>query len=124
MKVTLNPARADTFLAGTGHTFKEIVALADAGRPLPTFPLPASIRANVTFTAADAESPNVVAILPGTDPRLRDEYVVLSAHLDHVGVGEPVNGDRIYNGAMDNASGVAGLLETAAAIRDSASARR
>ena len=118
LSVTLNPARADTFLAGTGHTFKEIVALADAGRPLPTFPLPASIRANVTFTAADAESPNVVAILPGTDPRLRDEYVVLSAHLDHVGVGEPVNDDRIYNGAMDNASGVAGLLETAAAIRE------
>ena len=57
------------------------------------------------------ESANLVAYLPGSDPKLKNEYVVLSAHLDHLGVGEPINGDRIYNGAMDNASGSAVLLE-------------
>ncbi|HEV2131720.1 MAG TPA: M20/M25/M40 family metallo-hydrolase [Longimicrobiaceae bacterium] len=58
-------------------------------------------------------APNVVAILPGRDPALRDEYVLLSAHMDHVGVGRPVDGDSVYNGADDNASGTSGLLEVA-----------
>jgi Zn-dependent M28 family amino/carboxypeptidase len=59
---------------------------------------------------------NVVAVLRGSDPALRDEYVVLSAHYDHVGVGTPVNGDSIYNGADDNASGTTGLLQVARAM--------
>jgi Zn-dependent M28 family amino/carboxypeptidase len=63
----------------------------------------------------DIHSPNVVARLQGSDPKLRDEYVVYTAHLDHLGIGEPVNGDKIYNGAMDNASGSASLLEIARA---------
>ena len=67
------------------------------------------------LSATTLESDNVIGILPGTDPTLTNEYVVISAHLDHVGVGEPINGDAIYNGAMDNASGIATLLETAAA---------
>jgi hypothetical protein len=61
-------------------------------------------------------APNVVAILPGSDPALRGEYVVLSAHMDHVGVGTPVDGDSIYNGADDDASGTTGLLEVAQAM--------
>src|SRR6185295_18686768 len=60
--------------------------------------------------------PNVVALLPGSDPRLRNEYVVFTAHLDHLGIGDPVNGDAIYNGAVDDASGVAALLEIARAF--------
>jgi hypothetical protein len=67
----------------------------------------------------DAHPANVVSVIPGSDPQLRDEYVVLSAHYDHVGVGSPVDGDSIYNGADDNASGTAVLLETARAIMDS-----
>jgi hypothetical protein len=61
-------------------------------------------------------APNVIAVLPGSDPRLRNEYVVVSAHMDHVGVGEPVNGDSIYNGADDDASGTTALLEVAQAL--------
>jgi hypothetical protein len=64
----------------------------------------------------DAQPANVVAMLPGSDPVLRDEYVVLSAHYDHVGVGAPVNGDSIYNGADDNGSGTSVLLEVARAL--------
>jgi Zn-dependent M28 family amino/carboxypeptidase len=58
-------------------------------------------------------------VLEGSDPKLKSQYLILSAHLDHVGVGEPVNGDRIYNGAMDNAVGVAMILEVAKRFRDS-----
>lgn len=64
----------------------------------------------------DSRAPNVVAMLPGSDPTLRDEYVILSAHMDHVGVGAPVNGDSIFNGADDDASGTAALVEVAEAM--------
>jgi len=65
----------------------------------------------------DHRAPNVVGILPGSDPELRDTYVVFSAHFDHVGVGRAdANGDSIYNGADDNASGTSGLLEVARAF--------
>ncbi len=62
---------------------------------------------------------NVAGLLEGNDPRLKREYLVLTAHLDHLGIGEPVNGDRIYNGAMDNASGVASILEIARSLTTS-----
>lgn len=63
------------------------------------------------------EAPNVVGILPGRDPKLRDEYVVYSAHWDHFGVGAPdKKGDTIYNGAVDNASGCAAILAIAEAL--------
>jgi len=66
-----------------------------------------------------------VAKLPGSDPMLKNEYVVLSAHIDHVGIGAPVNGDRIYNGAMDNGSGSALLLDMAQSFqKDPAKLRR
>jgi Zn-dependent M28 family amino/carboxypeptidase len=61
----------------------------------------------------------VVGVLPGSDPKLKHEYVILSAHLDHVGVGRAVNGDTIYNGAMDDASGIASLIEIARHLKQS-----
>ncbi len=116
--VTVNPAHADKLFAGTGHTFAEVLAAMDAHRPLPRFALPARVRATVAVKRSDVESQNVAGILRGSDPKRRDEYVVVSAHLDHVGVGEPINGDRIYNGAMDNASGIAAMLETVTELRE------
>ena len=65
------------------------------------------------YPFADTMVPNVVAMIQGSDPALRDEIVVLSAHMDHVGIGQPVDGDSIYNGADDNASGTTALLEVA-----------
>ena len=118
LAVTMNPARAEKLFAGSGHTFAELLALADAGSHVPGFALPARLKATVTVERADAESQNVVGLLRGSDPRRRDEYVVVSAHLDHLGVGQPVNGDRIYNGAMDNASGVAAVLEVATSLHE------
>jgi Zn-dependent M28 family amino/carboxypeptidase len=111
--VTINPDRAEPFFDGSGHTFKELLALSNDGKVLPRFAIPASARVRVTIDAQAIESDNVIGLLRGTDPKLRDEYIAVSAHLDHVGVGEPINGDSIYNGAMDNASGIATLIETA-----------
>jgi Zn-dependent M28 family amino/carboxypeptidase len=117
--VVFNPARADVLLAGTGHAFKDLLAAADSGKALPHFEIPARLRATVAVTRADVTSQNVAAVLPGSDPALKNEYVVFSAHLDHLGIGKPINGDAVYNGAMDNASGVASLLDVAAILKDS-----
>jgi hypothetical protein len=117
----VNPARAEKLFAGSGHTFAEILALADADKPLPRFPLNLNLRARVTIKSSILESQNVAGLLPGSDPKLKDEYVVYTAHLDHLGVGEalPSNpADKIYNGAMDDASGVASLIEIATLIKD------
>ena len=83
------------------------------------FALTASIKAHAKVILKDVESDNIVAKLPGTDPKLKDEYVVLSAHIDHLGIGEPINGDRIYNGAMDNGSGSALILDIANSLQHS-----
>jgi Zn-dependent M28 family amino/carboxypeptidase len=123
LAVTVNPATAEKFFEGSGHTFKELLDLSNAGQVLPRFALPASIRATVAVDTQMLSSDNVVGILPGVDPVLKNEYVVVSAHLDHVGVGT-MSGDAIYNGAMDNASGIATLIETAAAAAAKKSAKR
>lgn len=116
LAIRINPAHADKFLAGSGHTAAELLELADADKPLPKFELPITIRAKVAARRSTVTSMNVAGILPGADPQLRKEYMVLSAHLDHLGLGEAINGDRIYNGAMDNAAGVACLLRTVRAL--------
>jgi Zn-dependent M28 family amino/carboxypeptidase len=97
----------------SGQTFAELSALADASRPLPKFDMKQSLRATVAMRHRPITSSNVVARLPGSDRRLKAEHVVFSAHLDHLGISSPINGDGLYNGAMDNAAGVAGLLDIA-----------
>lgn len=120
----MNPARAERLFEGSGHTFAEILARAHANQPVPRFALPCRVRARVRTTRRVVESPNVVGVIPGSDPVLRGESVVLSAHLDHLGIGAPVDGDSIYNGAMDNASGVATLIEIAHALHRARPPRR
>jgi hypothetical protein len=75
--------------------------------------LPFSLQAVLHNEIKTAESKNIIGLLPGSDPKLKNEYIVLSAHLDHIGVTPPVKGDTINNGALDNASGVATTLEVA-----------
>jgi Zn-dependent M28 family amino/carboxypeptidase len=113
LAVTINPTSADRLFAGSGHSFEEIAALGKDRKPLPHFPLAISLAAKTKVDVTKIESANLVAKIPGSDPALKDEYVVLSAHLDHIGIGEPVNGDRIYNGAMDDGSGSALVLDMA-----------
>lgn len=110
---TWNPEFAEELFEGSGHTFGEIAALGKDRKPLPRFPLTMSIRAKAKQIIKQVNSANIVAKLPGSDPQLASQYVIVSAHLDHVGIGEPINGDKIYNGAMDNASGTALVLDIA-----------
>lgn len=90
-----------------------ILADAQKGLPLPTLALNRSMRVRLAFTQKDISSPNILAILPGSDPTLAPEYVALSAHLDGYGYGTPVLGDSLYNGALDDAAYVALLLDLA-----------
>ncbi len=115
--VAFNPASAEQLLAGSGHTFAEIAALGKDRKPLPRFPLAVSLKANAVIQTTTVESANIVAKLPGSDPALKNEFVVLSAHIDHIGIGAPINGDRIYNGAMDNGSGSALVMDIAASLK-------
>jgi Zn-dependent M28 family amino/carboxypeptidase len=84
---------------------------------MPTGPLIGALKVRASTSVATTRSSNVVGVLEGSDPALRNQYVVVSAHLDHVGVGEPEKGDSIYNGAMDNAAGVSAMLEIARAFQ-------
>jgi Zn-dependent M28 family amino/carboxypeptidase len=118
LAVTMNPAHADKLLAGSGHTFSELLALVDSGKDVPRFKLAVGLKATTKVEHSEVESQNVAGIMRGSDPSRQNDYVVLSAHLDHLGVGEPINGDKIYNGAMDNASGVAAILEVAAKMHE------
>jgi hypothetical protein len=112
-----NPADAEDLFAGSGRTFSEVLEAATESKHLPHLRLTTSIQANVATSTRDVSSENVVGIRRGSDLRLEKEYVVISAHLDHLGVGKPVNGDAIYNGAMDDASGVASLIEIAKSLQ-------
>jgi Zn-dependent M28 family amino/carboxypeptidase len=116
LSLTVNSATAQKWFEGSGHQFVDLLAAADSGAALPTFELPARVRTKVRYERRTVTSQNVVGLLTGTDPVLSKEYVALSAHLDHLGVGTPVEGDSIFNGAMDNASGVSTLIEVARAL--------
>ena len=114
VSATVSQANADMLLAASGHTFAELKPLIDAGAELPCFDLKEMLHATtVVDHERTVDTQNVVGLLEGSDRKLKKEYIVISAHLDHLGVGRPVNGDAIYNGAMDNASGVASVIECA-----------
>jgi Zn-dependent M28 family amino/carboxypeptidase len=121
LSATWNPAVADKLLEGTGHKAADLFALVKEKKPLPHFDLNEAVKAKTKIDYANVDSFNIVGKLEGSDPKLKSENVVLSAHLDHVGIGQPVASnpnDRIYNGAMDNASGTSILLEVARRIKE------
>ncbi len=114
---TFSPAEAEMLFLASGRSFAEMLKIAEAGDVLPRFDLNLRLKGEIATRDRTFTSPNVVALLPGRDRRLQGEYVVLTAHLDHIGIDKPVNGDRIYNGAMDNASGIASLIESGRALK-------
>jgi hypothetical protein len=109
---TLSKSGSAILFEGAPRTFAEALDVAAKGRPQ-SFPLSRNLMIHVVSQHSAAESPNIAAILPGSDPKLKDEFIVYSAHADHLGIAEPLNGDSIYNGAVDNASGTAAVLEIA-----------
>ena len=110
---TLNAASLGKLLAGTGRNAAALIAAGSKGQPLPTFAVRDRLRADFTIRQREISSPNVLAFLPGSDPRLANEVILLSAHLDGYGYGEPVKGDRLYNGTLDDAAYVALLTRLA-----------
>ena len=112
---TLSMDETKKLFEGSGHTAEEVFADIKAGTPK-SFALPLTAKIHNVTKLEDVHSPNVVAKLEGSDPNLKNEYVVYSSHSDHLGIGQPVNGDRVYNGALDNASGSSLLVEIARAF--------
>ena len=114
----LHGPAAEALFVGAPRSLSSVIAEAEkeGGRPK-GFALKAPVRIERAGERKVVNSPNVVAVLPGSDPVLKDEYVLLMAHLDHDGVDPTLEGpDKIYNGAMDNASGIATMLEAARAL--------
>ncbi|PZU10895.1 M28 family peptidase [Sphingomonas sp.] len=110
---TVNADALGALLAGGASGAEAIVAEGSAGRPLPAFDAPGRLVAHVVLSHRALRSDNVLALLPGTDPVLKNEIVVVSAHLDGYGFGEAVDGDALYNGAFDDAAYVALLQQLA-----------
>jgi hypothetical protein len=111
----LNVPPAHELFSRAPISFEQALDAADAGTPLST-PLGTEITLARKTDHETINSPNVIGILRGSDPELANEYVVFTAHLDHVGTGVPINGDTIYNGMYDNAMGTSLLIETARAF--------
>lgn len=112
IRASVSPERASVFFEGAPKTLDEAYAAAEAGTPQ-AFELPLVVEQERHSVIRQRASANVIGVLEGSDPVLKNEVVVISAHLDHVGKGAPIGGDAIYNGALDNASGISVMLEAA-----------
>ncbi len=112
---SLSLAATARFFEGSGHTAAQVYAATAAGKSR-SFALPLTAKISTSTKLRDLTSHNVAARLEGSDPALKSEYVVYTAHLDHLGISTPVQGDSIYNGALDNASGTAEMLQIARAF--------
>ncbi len=100
--------------ASVGKTTAQLLQMADS-RDFRAVTLPLRFRGHAPAKIRQIETRNVVAMVEGSDPQLKNEAVVFSAHWDHLGVGDPVDGDTIYHGAVDNGTGCGMLLEVARA---------
>jgi hypothetical protein len=121
--ITLARPVAEWLFQGAEKSLEQVFADADKGQPM-SFALPVRIQSRRASAHARTSSPNVAGLLRGSDPKLRDEYVVLTAHLDHLGISTPVDGDSINNGYYDNGSGIAALIEIARAMKAMGAAPR
>lgn len=115
----LNPARFARLLEGTGQEEQAILASLKDKKALPRFDLKVRIKAKIAADSKMTVSENVIGVFPGSDQKLKSEIVALSAHLDHLGISEHGEGDRLHNGAMDNATGIATLIDVAQALKAS-----
>ena len=112
----LSQSAAERLFEHATKSWAQVQRDADASKPQ-GFPLPVSASMRVVSHHEAITSPNVIAALPGSDSNLRQEYLIYTAHVDHLGIGRPIDGDSIYNGAADDASGVAAMLVIAKAFK-------
>ena len=121
--VTVSQRIAADWISRSGKTFENVLGTIRSGVPL-SFDLGIDGRVRGNFVVETFESANVAALLPGSDVDLQDEVLVLTAHLDHLGMGIPIDGDSIYDGTLDNASGSAALLTIASVLTRMEAPRR
>jgi hypothetical protein len=112
LNIMVSRQSSDLFFSGAEYSLDEIAGFDRAGA-MKSFPLPGKISFQGKFKERDFRSSNIIAMIEGSDPILKNSYLLLTAHYDHLGIGVSVNGDSIYNGLMDNASGTSALLEIA-----------
>ena len=112
LSLILHPSEAPGLFENALFDIHQVLAMRNE-HTLRSFHLPVSISFEGSFRTRSFTSPNVVGLIEGSDPALNDSYVIVSAHYDHLGIGPDVGGDSIYNGVVDNALGVAGVLEIA-----------
>jgi hypothetical protein len=112
LSIMINPDIVDQFFYRAQYSFADVMQMHEQER-LISFPLNIQLSFKGDFKQRDFLSPNIIGMIEGTDPDLKDSYIIISAHYDHLGIGVPVNGDSIYNGALDNAIGTSVLMELA-----------
>ena len=110
--ILLNPASAEKLFKGSQYSYEEVFRMHLQNR-ITSFELKTRLTFKGEFRERDFVSPNIAGIIEGSDPALKDSYIIISAHYDHLGIGTAVKGDSIYNGVFDNAAGTAALLEIA-----------
>ncbi|MBD0325031.1 MAG: M20/M25/M40 family metallo-hydrolase [Pyrinomonadaceae bacterium] len=122
-RIIISPRMADALFQGEARTSAAISEGVATGSSVAPFELSATKRVNLNIAAErqTINTQNVVAVLEGSDPVLKNEYVAVGAHYDHVGTGTPVNGDSIYNGADDDGSGTTAILAMAEALAKTSS---
>lgn len=118
LNASLSPAGVGKLFAHSPRPFAELVAAAERNEPQ-HFDLGVSVTLAARATQRTITSHNVLAVLPGSDPALAQDYIVVTAHLDHLGIGPAINGDTIYNGAIDDAIGASSLLAAAQHLAES-----
>lgn len=111
----MNPETAEKLFYDSGKQLNEVFKLSSENK-ITSFPLSTKISFKGDFKRRDFVAPNIIGMIEGNDAELKKEYVIVSAHYDHLGIGPAVKGDSVYNGVFDNAAGVAALLEIASSI--------
>ena len=113
---TLNRSGAEALLAGESHSLEDVLQAAASQAKFSAFALEKTVAVRYKSRHVPGESANAIALLEGTDASLKNEYLVLSSHVDYLGIGPEIDGDDIYNGAWDNAVGCAAIVEIARAF--------
>lgn len=117
LSLMLHPSLAPELFAEALYDYPTVLQMTRT-HTLRSFHLPVQLAFVGDFETRSFLAPNVLGVIRGSDRRLRDTYVVVSAHYDHLGIGPAVNGDTVYNGVVDNALGVAGVLEIARVVSE------
>ncbi len=112
LSLIMNPKVAEILFRNSENSLQDIFRF-HKNNSMKSFELSCSLTFNGSFKERDFISSNIIGMVKGSDSELNDEYLIVSAHYDHLGIGNPVDGDSIYNGVFDNAAGVSALLEIA-----------